>query len=216
MPGLLQDGQPVFVTGATLAYDGAAGKAVYTGGAWLWQGETAIQADAITLDQANGDLTAIGSARSTIVATETDPATGARRETTTIARGNELYYVDAVRRATYTTGAQVNGPAGDLAGDKIELFLKEHEGGIDRAEAYGTVRVRLDARVATGQRLSYYAADQRYVMSGGIVKVVEECRETTGRTLTFFKSADRIFVDGNEQIRTQTKSGGTCSAAGSL
>ena len=35
--------------------------------------------------------------------------------------------------------------------------------------------------------------------------IVDECgRETTGRTLTFFKATDRIVVDGNEQIRTQT------------
>ena len=32
-----------------------------------------------------------------------------------------------------------------------------------------------------------------------------------GKTLTFFKAADRIIVDGNEEIRTQTKSGGPCS-----
>ena len=39
------------------------------------------------------------------------------------------------------------------------------------------------------------------------VKVTESCRETTGRTLTFFKSTDRIIVDGNEEIRTQTRNG---------
>jgi hypothetical protein len=30
--------------------------------------------------------------------------------------------------------------------------------------------------------------------------------------LTFFKAADRIIVDGNEEIRTQTKTGGPCAA----
>ena len=33
----------------------------------LWQGETAIRADVITIDQDNGDLVAVGSARSTLV-----------------------------------------------------------------------------------------------------------------------------------------------------
>ena len=42
--------------------------------------------------------------------------------------------------------------------------------------------------------------------------IVDECgRETTGKTLTFFKATDRIVVDGNEQIRTQTKGGGELS-----
>ncbi len=215
MPGLLKDGQAVMVTGAALDYDGTAGSASYTGGAWLWQGETAIQADSITLDQQAGDLTAIGSARSTLAVETKNETTGRVETTTTIARGSQMSYVDARRCATYTTGAQVNGPAGDLAGDKIELYLKDG-GGIDRAEAYGSVVARLDTRVASGARLSYYAADERYVVSGGRVRVLEECRETTGKTLTFFKSADRILVDGNEQIRTQTTRGGKCVEPGSL
>jgi hypothetical protein len=45
------------------------------------------------------------------------------------------------------------------------------------------------------------------------VKVIDNCRETMGKTLTFFKTADRIIVDGNEEIRTQTKRGGPCAAA---
>ncbi len=48
--------------------------------------------------------------------------------------------------------------------------------------------------------------DQRYLVTGSPVTILEECgRETIGRTLTFFKTADRIIVDGNEQIRTQTR-----------
>ena len=40
------------------------------------------------------------------------------------------------------------------------------------------------------------------------MKIVDQCgREPIGRTLTFIKATDRIVVDGNEQIRTQTKGG---------
>ncbi len=47
---------------------------------------------------------------------------------------------------------------------------------------------------------------------GGIpVKVIENCRSITGKTLTFFKATDRIIVDGDEEIRTQTTGGGTCA-----
>ena len=36
---------------------------------------------------------------------------------------------------------------------------------------------------------------------------------TTGSTLTFIKATDSIVVDGNDQIRTQTKGGnGKCSS----
>jgi hypothetical protein len=83
-------------------------------------------------------------------------------------------------------------------------------GHITRLEAYTNVSLKLDTRSAVGERLTYFADDDRYLMSGAgtkSVKVVESCRETTGRTLTFFKSTDRIIVDGNEEIRTQTRNG---------
>ena len=57
--------------------------------------------------------------------------------------------------------------------------------------------------------MTYTAADERYVVTGVPVTVVDECRrETVGKTLTYFKMADTIIVDGNEQTRTRTKSSG--------
>ena len=38
------------------SFDEAAGKGIYTGKAWLWQGDTSIKADTITLDDREGDL----------------------------------------------------------------------------------------------------------------------------------------------------------------
>jgi lipopolysaccharide export system protein LptA len=73
------------------------------------------------------------------------------------------------------------------------------------------VKVRTpDGRNATGLRLSYKASEERYDMTGTPVTIVEECRVTTGRTLTFFKSVDRIIVDSNEESRTQTKGSQKC------
>jgi hypothetical protein len=60
-------------------------------------------------------------------------------------------------------------------------------------------------------RLTYTTADQRYVVTGAPVKVLDECRrETIGRTLTYLKSAETITIDGNEQTRTQTKGNAQC------
>ena len=53
-------------------------------------------------------------------------------------------------------------------------------------------------------------SDGRYVLTGTPVQFTEDCRVTTGRTLTFFGSAGRIIVDGNDATRTTTKGGGKC------
>ena len=221
-PGLLKQGQPANVSAARLEYQGDPGHAVYTGSAQLWQGDTAIRGDTVTMDQENGNLSATGNARSTLTF----------GGDTSIGRGEEIRYEDASRQITYvgrktppegaTAGnaaqpapaaapAQLSGPQGDLKAHRIVVQLAKSESRMDRLEAFEDVSLRLDTRVATSARLTYFADEERYVLSGTPavpVKVVEACRETIGQTLTFFKSTDRIIVDGNEERRTLTKTGG--------
>ena len=235
LPGLLKQDQPANVNAGALEYDGSAGRAIYRMDATLWQGETSIRADTIALDQQKGDLTATGSARAALALD-----TG-----TSIGRANEIRYEDARHLVTYSplliapavpraAGAspvapavamqtQLSGPQGELRADRIEVILAEGGGRLDRLEAYTNVTMQIDPgtptrRTATGGRLTYRAADEQYDVAGTAaapVKVAESCREITGKTLTFYKSTDRIIVDGNEEIRTETKSGGPCSQSAS-
>jgi LPS export ABC transporter protein LptC len=217
LPGLLKQDQPANVSADALDYQGASGEAVYTGNATMWQGETAVRADSIAIDQGKGDFVASGNARSTILLD-----TGV-----SIAHASEIRYADAAHTIRYgsmknalgvvAAQAQLSGPQGDLRADRIDVLLAEKGGHIDRLEAYTNVSMKLDTRTAVGERLTYFASEERYVMSGAgtkSVKVIESCAETTGRTLTFFKSTDRIIVDGNEEIRTQTRNGASpaCTA----
>ena len=210
LPGLLKQDQPANVNADALDYQGAAGQAIYTGNATMWQGETAVRADKVVIDQSKGDFLGSGNARSTIVLD-----TGV-----SVAHAADIRYDDTAHTITYlstpnaagaiTAQAQLSGPQGDLRGDRIQVILAPTGGHVTRLEAYTNVSLKLDTRSAVGERLTYFADDDRYLMSGAgtkSVKVVESCRETTGRTLTFFKSTDRIIVDGNEEIRTQTRNG---------
>jgi lipopolysaccharide export system protein LptA len=225
MPGLLEARNPVNVNADGLEYQGPAGAAVYRGNATLWQGETAVRGDTIAIDRSLGDLVVSGAARSNLVFD-----TGA-----SVGRAAEIRYDDAARRLTYgppaptsaggvapapgtvapTGAAQLSGPQGDLRGGRIDVRLAKSEPRIEGLDAYTDVSIRLDRRVATGDRLTYFASEERYVMTGIAtvpVKIVEECRETIGRTVVFFKSADRIIVDGNEEVRTQSSRSGPCQA----
>jgi lipopolysaccharide export system protein LptA len=179
----------------------------------LLQGNTAIRADVIVLDQQKGDLVASGSALSslTLDAGQTD------------GRANEIRYDEAKRIVTYssagvapTTGQStasplaqvVSGSSGDLRAERIEIVLEGQENAVDRLEAYTRVTMVLGQRTATGGRLTYHAKEERYLMSASgatAVTLRESCQETTGRTVTFFKSTDKIIVDGDETRRTETK-----------
>ena len=156
-PGLLKDDQPANVTSTNLDYDGEHDKAIYTGSARLWQGDTAVAGDTITIDQTTGDLYANstnGLIRTTMMLEQLDSKTQQSRKVLTVATGKDMHYEDALRRTTYTTSAHVNGPQGDLRGVKIELYFVEGGGSLERAEAYDDVIIKTDERTTTGNRMT--------------------------------------------------------------
>ncbi len=216
LPTMLKQDQPVTVLADKLAYDGDASLATYTGSARLFQAETTIKGDTITIDEKAGDLSASGNAMSTTVR-EQQSKDGKKTRTSSMASAANLKYEDAPRRLTYTGGAHLVGPEGDITAAKIELYLNESGDDVQRAEAYAEAKEKLTLReqnrTTTGTRMTYTADRETYVVTGVPATVVDECgRETIGRTLTFVKSTDTIVVDGNQQIRTQTRGGsGKCS-----
>ena len=234
MPAMLKQDQPVQVLAAALDYDGATALAVYRGAARLFQGDTSIKGDTITIDNKAGNMAASGGVTTTTVletSTSTKPAKDAKdaknpeatdadtkdaktkERSPSVATSRDLKYEDATRRLTYTGNAHMSGPDGDMTASRIELYLKPSGDELERAEAYDNLTLREQNRETKGSKMIYTTANETYVITGTPVKIVDQCRrETIGRTLTFNKGTDSVIVDGNSQIRTQTKGGnGNCS-----
>jgi lipopolysaccharide transport protein LptA len=210
MPSMLKQDQPVNVTASTLDYDGTTSQTVYEGAAQLWQGDTSIKGDSIAIDGKSGDLAVTAVTSATML--EQTNKDNQKERLRSVATAKDLKYEDAPRRLTYTGDAHMSSPEGDMTAVKIELYLKPSGNELDRAEAYENVTLREQNRKTTGARMTYTTADERYVIVGAPVKIVDQCeRETIGKTLTFVKSTDSIVVDGNSQIRTLTKGGGKCA-----
>jgi LPS export ABC transporter protein LptC len=216
LPSMLKRDQPVNVTAETLDYPGATDRATYAGAAQLWQGDTQIKAPTIVIDGSNGDLSADGPV-ATVIALRPESSNGReepRRSTGTAATA--FRYEEAGNRATYTGDVHITGPQGDMTSPKIELYLKPSGDELERVEAYENVVLRGEDRKTTGARLTYFADEGRYLVTGAPVTIVDACGgETIGRTLTFYRSTDNIIVDGrdstgNEQIRTQTTGKSNC------
>jgi lipopolysaccharide transport protein LptA len=208
-PGLLGDKEPVQIVAEKLAYDETSRRADYSGAVRLIQGDTTITADSLSLDEIKGDLTATGKVVTQLKITEKDAPTSKP----TIGRAASFAYSDQTRLATYSTTAQLDGDQGNLRAAKIELHLAAGENTLEGLEADGQVTALVDRRTVTGARLSYTPADDKYVVTGTPVKMLDaDCQETSGKTLTFWKASDRVQVDGNNEVRTQTKGGGKCPA----
>ncbi len=183
MPALLKKDQPVNVTSDDLVYDGSASKGVYTGSAWLWQGDTSIKGDSLTLNGATGDLAASGRVTTTTILTESN-ADGTTERVASVATSQDFLYEDGPRRATYTGDAHLSGSERDMTATKIELYLSEGGDELDRAEAYEHVSLHEEQRKTTGSRLTYTAADEKYVVTGTPADILDECgRDTKGQRI---------------------------------
>ena len=207
-PQLFEGNQVININGNTLEYDGAAEQVSYAGDVQIWQGSNAIRADAAVIDRGSGDVRATGAARSVLMM-DGETSTG---------RGEEIRYTDESRQIEYRGAiapAQLSSPMGTLVGKRITVALEKSGARVVRLEASGAVTLQVDNRRASGERLVYDALDGQYVLTGtpGVpVHVVQACEKVSGHTLTFFRSAGRLIVDGNDETRTQTtSSGGPCS-----
>lgn len=216
LPSMLKQDKEVSVVADNLAYDGNKSLGTYTGNALLFQGDTSVKGNVITIDEKNGDLTATGKAMTTTTR-EQAGKNGKKERVQSTGTAQDMKYEDAQRRLTYIGNAHLVGPEGDMSATRIELYLQKDGDEVERAEAYADAADKMtlkeQSRTTTGNRMSYNADKETYIVKGLPATVIDECgRETTGTTLTFVKATDTIVVDGN-QIRTQTKGGnGKCQS----
>ena len=211
-PALLADKDPVNIISDSMVYDENAHTVAYTGKVKLLQGDTTIQAATLTLDESKGNLVANGKVITNLMIAS-HQETPAGKSKPTLARAEQFAYADQTRTATYTTNAQLDSDQGNLTAVKLDLQLAKEGNTLERLEATGTVTALVDRRRVSGARLLYSPDDDKYVVTGAPVKMIDaECQETSGKTLTFWKASDRVQVDGNNEVRTQTKGGGKCVA----
>lgn len=209
---LLTAEEPVVVSADAFTFDETSATGIYTGKALLFQAKsgTQIRGDSISVNERAGTLSATGNVVTTL------PIAGRAAKggpATSLARAAEFRFDDAKRLAVFTTRAQLEGVQGNLRADRIEMRLSPADNTLERLDGHGAVTALVDKRTATGQTLLYEPDEEKYVLEGTPVRLVQGCQESLGRTLTFYRSSDRILVDGNEEIRVQTK-GGECPDSG--
>jgi lipopolysaccharide export system protein LptA len=218
LPGLLKQDQVATATSDALEYGGTGQSLVYTGSAYLAQGDTTIRGDVIRIDQEHGDLLVTGNAISRIA-----QGTGDERELV-VGRAEEIQYEDSKRLISYRNSpgsaakppanklVQVTSPNRTLTAQRIEIVLNKDDGKTERLEAYQSVTARIDTKTATADRLTYLADKDQYDMRGGSgeVRVTDGCSETVGKALTYSKAENRTVGIGNNVAQTQSK-GAACA-----
>jgi len=223
---------PANISADTLQGNSKAGRALYTGHARLWQGDSVMEADSIELLRearvmnASGNVRAVfpqaaGPSPAQVVAVQAGPKKPRLWHVT----AGTLMYRDAESRAHLEKNVVAQSAEQTMRAAAVDLYFtrseKPNSNGapssapasptagaqqISKAVGTGGVIVEQGTRKATADRGEYSAADGKFVMSGGNPTIFDAAEgTTTGHQLTFFLANDTIIVDSEKGSRTVTK-----------
>ena len=209
---ILATKDPVHVTSNSMNVQRQSGIARYLGNARLWQGANVVEAPSIEFDQPNRSLVAQGTA-STPVTSVFVQVENNGKTTPVVVTAARLVYNDSDRRARYTGGVLARGDGMTMTSASADVVLVPAKNRsaqaivspsqLDRIIALGNIVVQQQDRRATGEKLVYTAADEKFVMNGGSPLLADSQHGTIrGDSLTFFSRDDRVLVDSNESSRT--------------
>lgn len=203
--------QTANVSADRLEANSRTGRAVYAGHARLWQGNAAIEADAIELLRPTRQLNARGNVRAEFAQTAASRQTATQPQpgTTWRVRAGTLTYRDLEGKMHLEKDVRAQSAEGVIQAAAVDLYFTQAAGReqqVTRAVATGGVEVRQGDRRATAERGEYTAAEGKFVLSGGNPTIFDAFRgTTTGRQLTFYSADDTIIVDSEQGSRTLTK-----------
>ena len=214
--GMLASSDPIHVTSRNMTANRSTAIAVYTGDARLWQDANVVEAPTLQFDRDHRSLVAQATSAqlvSTVLA-QVDKNGTVTPIRITSAR---LNYVDAERRIFVDGGVTTKTSDATMTGQRMTVFLLPRSqskmgtnpampGQVERIIAEDQVVITQPTRHATGERLVYTSADDKFVLTGGPPSIFDAERgKTTGDSLTFYKHDDRVLVEGRETSPTVTK-----------
>ena len=230
--GVQLAGVPANISADGMQANSKTGRALYTGHARLWRGDSVMEADSIELLRDARVMNASGNVRAVF------PQAAGQSTTQTVAvqagpkmprlwhvTAGTLTYRDAESRARLERNVVAQSAEQKMRAAAVDLFFtrteKPNSNGttgpapanltagaqqISRAVGTGGVIVEQGTRKATADRGEYSATDGKFVMSGGNPAIFDAAEgTTTGHQLTFFLADDTIIVDSENGSRTLTK-----------
>jgi lipopolysaccharide export system protein LptA len=231
---LLASSSPIHVTARSMTAHSAAGTALYSGNARLWQDANIIEAPTIEFDRDRRFVTAQGTdaqpVQTILVQMEKAAAPGVNKEGTKAKNPSQLNrsspisitaakltYADSERRVHYEGGVVAKAADFTASARNADAYLLSRSqtstnqsfagpGQLDRMVAQDEVVIQQPDRRAEGQKLVYTAADDKFVLTGGPPSIFDaEQGKITGVSLTFFRRDDRVLVEGEASTPVVTQ-----------
>ncbi len=217
---MLASSSPIHVTSRSMMAHRSPALAVYTGEARLWQDANVVEAPMLQFDRDHRSLFAHGEPQGTLaqpVSTVLVQVDKTGKVTPVKITSARLNYADLERRIFLDGGVTAKEVDATITGQQATVFLLPRNesqaasnparpGQVDRIIAEGRVVITQPTRHATGDRLVYTSADDKFVLTGGPPSIFDAERgKTTGNSLTFYRHDDRVLVEGREKSPAVTR-----------
>lgn len=221
---LLASSDPVHVTAQNMSARTNPAIATYTGNARLWQNANVIEAPSIQFqkEQRTVIADAKGNQPVSTVLVGTDKKGNATPVTVT---STHLVYKDSDRKAQFEGGVAVRGTDLTITARHMDVLLEARASSpvqgqprqnttgatpvapqtsvspahLDKIIASGSVVITEPNRRATGDKLTYTALDDKFVLIGGPPSIFDaEHGKITAVSLTLFRRDGRVVVEGDK------------------
>jgi len=231
---MLASSDPIHVTSHSMTAHRSSAIALYTGDARLWQSANIVEAPEVQFDRDHRSLIAQAVAQDAAknsnksadksavlqpVSTVLVQVDKTGKVTPVHITSARLTYTDLERKVFLDGGVTTKTTDTTMTSQEMTVFLlpQNHAkagsgtgpgmpGQVDRIIAENNVVVTQPARHATGGRLVYTAADDKFVLTGGLPSIFDAERgKITGDSLTFYRHDDRVLVEGRETAPAITK-----------
>jgi len=213
---LLASSDPIHVTADSMTAHNSPSIASYKGNARLWQDANLVEAPTIQFQKDQRTLMADSNSQQRVstALTSTDKS---GKSTPVHITSDRLIYRDSERVANYQGGVVARGPDLNVTSSQMDVFFapaKSTEGQtasgtpakLEKLIASGTVIVTEPTRRATGDKLTYTSADDKFVLTGGPPSIFDAERgKVTGVSLTLYRHDDRVVVDGSSSLPAVSK-----------
>jgi lipopolysaccharide export system protein LptA len=195
---------PTYGKADRITLDDAGHAATLSGGASLWQGDSSLFADDITLSDADKTVTAIESVRA--VLTPAGNAEKGEEGAASVVTAKRLLYRDSDRSARFEGGVSVTRGGWKASGGESTAWL-DREGAVETVEVSGAVRMtdRAFGRSAQADKALDYLKQGKTVLWGAPARVTDAGgNQVAGAVLTIVDRGRSVEVTAPEGGTTET------------
>ena len=223
---LLASSDPIHVTAKSMQARRESGTARYSGGVRLSQGPNTVQAPTVSFDRDHRYIEASSAQNATTGQSASEVTTvlvqtGADGKTTLVTiTSQHLTYADSERRIHFDGGVTMHSSDSTVNSRELDVYLAQAKqvtpnqqvtpSHLEKAIASNQVTIQQQNRKATGEKLTYTAAEDKFVLQGspeGRPPSIFDAErgQITGDSLTFFRHDDRVLVEGKANSPVITK-----------